>query len=74
MIRRARASDADLLIVDPTREWRVERDWLYSRHKHSPFIGWQMKGWITRVLRRGQTIACDGAVVGPADGEWLRMT
>jgi allantoinase len=65
-------ADADLLIVDLSREWRVERDWLYSRHKHSPFIGWTMNGWITRVLRRGRTIALDGKVVDTSGGEWLR--
>lgn len=65
-------ADADVLIVDLEREWRVERDWLYSRHKHSPFIGWPMKGWITHVLRRGRTIAVDGEVVAASDGEWLR--
>ncbi len=64
-------ADADLLIVDMDREWQVERSWLRSRHPHSPFIGWKMQGWITHVLRRGQTIARDGEVIVDGGGEWL---
>jgi len=65
-------ADADVLIVDLAREWRVERDRLYSRHTHSPFVGWPMTGWISRVLLRGRTIALDGEVVTTAAGEWLK--
>lgn len=65
-------ADADLLIVDMEREWTVERSRLYSKHQHSPFIGWRMKGWITEVLLRGRTIARDGEVVASAGGEWVR--
>lgn len=54
------------------REWQVQRSGLYSRHPHSPFIGWRMKGWIDRVLLRGRTIARDGEVVAESGGMWLR--
>lgn len=65
-------ADADLLIVDMDRQWTVERSWLYSRHKHSPFIGWRMKGWIEQVVLRGRTIAREGEMVANGGGEWLR--
>ncbi len=65
-------ADADLLIVKMEREWRVDRAWLYSRHQHSPFIGWPMKGWIREVLLRGRPIARDGEVVAVDPGQWLR--
>ncbi len=66
-------ADADLLLVDMDREWVVERSWLYSRHKHSPFIGWHIRGWIARVLLRGQTVAHHGEITsGTAGGQWLR--
>ncbi len=64
-------ADADLLIVDMEREWTVERDWLQSRHSHSPFLGWRMRGWLDRVLRRGQTVAHHGEVTATAGGRWL---
>lgn len=54
------------------REWQVEGSWLYSRHQHSPFIGWKMKGWIAHLLLRGRTIARDGEVVAGSGGMWLR--
>jgi dihydroorotase-like cyclic amidohydrolase len=65
-------ADADLLIVDPEREWTVDRSWLQSRHKHSPFIGRTMKGWVDQVIRRGQTIAENGEVTVDGGGAWLR--
>jgi allantoinase len=65
-------ADADLLLVDLERSWRVEGEWLYSRHPHSPFIGWEMKGRIVRAFLRGQEIARDGEVVGEPGGVWLR--
>ncbi|MGQ0568607.1 MAG: allantoinase AllB [Armatimonadota bacterium] len=65
-------ADADLLIVDLERPWCVEEQWLYSRHRHSPFVGYTMKGWIERVLLRGRTIAQDGAVIGDPTGVWLK--
>jgi allantoinase len=65
-------ADADLLIADLERPWRVEAEWLQSRHRQSPFIGRGMTGRIERVLLRGHTIALDGRVVGEPRGEWLR--
>lgn len=65
-------ADADLLLVDLGRAWRVEAAALYSRHRHSPFIGRQMQGWLTRVLLRGQTVALEGEVVGAPGGRWLK--
>jgi allantoinase len=64
-------ADADLLTVDLEREWAVEADRLYSRHAHSPFIGRRMRGWISRVLLRGRTIALDGEIVAQPAGQWL---
>lgn len=67
-------ADADLIIVNMEREWTVERGWLQSRYPHSPFVDRKMKGWIELVLRRGQTIARDGAVIAEGGGEWLKGT
>ncbi len=65
-------ADADLVVVDMERRWTVDRGWLQSRHPHSPFVGWPMQGWITHVLRRGQTVAQDGEVVARGGGRWVR--
>jgi allantoinase len=65
-------ADADLLIVDLAREWTVAPSWLQSQHKHSPFIGRTLKGWIDLVLRRGVTVARAGEVTADRGGVWLR--
>lgn len=67
-------ADADLLIVDMERQWTVDRAWLQSRHKHSPFIGRRMRGWIDRVLRRGETIDFQSEARSPLGGRWLALS
>jgi dihydroorotase len=37
-------SMADVTVVDPLREWQVERGALRSKSKNTPFLGWTMKG------------------------------
>ena len=39
-----RGAVADVTIVDPQGEWRVEASSLKSRSKNSPVLGWPMKG------------------------------
>jgi allantoinase len=67
-------ADADLVIVDLDRRWRVEAAWLQSRHRQSPFLGREMQGWVERVLVRGRTVAQEGHVVGAPAGQWLRAS
>ncbi|MBF6596262.1 MAG: amidohydrolase family protein, partial [Thermaceae bacterium] len=63
--------DADLLLVDLQRQWRVKQEWLYSRHPHSPFMGWNMRGWVSRVVLRGKTVMSDGVVSAQPSGQWI---
>lgn len=65
-------ADADMILADLRRAWRVAAEWLCSRHRHSPFVGRTMTGWIHRVLLRGATIALDGRPVGEPAGVWLK--
>ena len=65
-------SDADLILVNLEKPWTVQRDWLYSRHQHSPYIGLELKAWIERVIVRGQTVVVNGEIVGEARGEWVK--
>ncbi|MDR7481928.1 MAG: allantoinase AllB [Armatimonadota bacterium] len=64
-------ADADLVLVDLDRRWRVEAAWLQSRHRQSPFVGRELQGWVERVLVRGRTVVRDGAVTGAPAGQWL---
>ncbi len=66
-------ADADVVILDPEREWTITAEWLRSRHRLSPFLGWRVTGWIERVLVRGRTVVRDGDLVGdPGYGTLLR--
>ncbi|HEV2359561.1 MAG TPA: allantoinase AllB [bacterium] len=68
-------ADADIVIVDPDREWTITADRLRYRHRLSPFLGWRVKGWVERVLVRGRTIVRDGEVVGePGHGRLIRRS
>jgi dihydroorotase len=40
----ASGADADITVIDPDREWTVDRTLFRSRGKNSPFHGWIMKG------------------------------
>jgi dihydroorotase len=40
----AAGADADITVIDPDREWTVDRTLFRSRGKNSPFHGWIMKG------------------------------
>ncbi len=57
-------ADADLVILDPNREWTVTADQLQYRHPLTPYLGWRISGWVERVLVRGRTVYRDGEVVG----------
>ncbi|MHB8907394.1 MAG: dihydroorotase [Syntrophales bacterium] len=40
----AAGTDADVTVIDPDREWTVDRRLFRSRGKNSPFDGWVLKG------------------------------
>ncbi|MDA8124790.1 MAG: dihydroorotase [Deltaproteobacteria bacterium] len=40
----ADGADADVAVIDPEKEWTVDRAGLRSRGKNTPFQGWPMKG------------------------------
>jgi len=65
-------ADADIVILDPDREWTVTAERLRYRHRFSPFMGWRIRGWIDRVLVRGRTVVEHGEIVGqPGYGRLL---
>jgi dihydroorotase len=54
---RLRAGDvADVTIIDPALEWRVEAAGLRSKSKNSPFLGWTMKGRATTTIVGGRIV------------------
>jgi allantoinase len=65
-------ADADLLLLDPGREWTIDREELLDRHRLSPFVGRTLRGRVVATLLRGVTIAREGRVVGEPRGRVLR--
>lgn len=65
-------ADADLVVVDPAREWTIRSDELRTKAGWTPFDGRKGRGRIDRVILRGETITLDGAVTANAgNGRYL---
>jgi allantoinase len=63
-------ADADIVLIDINQSWQVEQSWLASKHQHSPFVDWEIKGKVLNVLRRGEVIVRDDKWVVNAGGMW----
>jgi allantoinase len=67
------SADADLVVVDAEREWKLSLDSLFSKHQQSPFEGRAFKGVVERTFVRGQTVYLEGEIVGqPGYGQLVR--
>ena len=47
---------ADLMIVDPEREWVVDPGKFYSLARNTPFAGWCLKGQVVKTIVDGQIV------------------
>lgn len=54
-------ADADLVLLDPEREWVVTSDELLHTQKWSPFEGRSLRGRVVRTILRGETVYRDDA-------------
>ena len=69
----AAGADADLVIINVDSENVVTEESLFYQHPaHSPYIGRQLRGKISRTLLRGQTIYKDGRIVARPSARLLR--
>ncbi len=62
--RLAPGTDADIVLVDPNREWTISNDSVLSKIEWTPYDGRRVKGAVARTLVRGQDVWVDGEVVG----------
>jgi len=53
---------ANITIIDPKSEWRVDRDLMQSRSKNTPYHGMQMRGVARDVIHRGSVVSRNGEV------------
>lgn len=60
--------DADLVIVDPEKEWEITADSLYYVNKISAFVGMKGKGYPECTIIRGSVVAQDGKIIESKKG------
>ena len=69
----APGSDADLVVLDPDREWTMTTGLLHGNADYTCYEGMKIKGAVERVLLRGKTVALNGHFTGKrGDGQYLR--
>lgn len=66
-------ADADLVVFDPERAWRVDEARLHTPAGWSPYHGRDVVGGVETVLVRGRAVFARGEPVGFAgQGRWVR--
>jgi len=70
--RLAPGADADVTLVDLDAGFTLNRDDLFYRHKHSPYVGRRFRGRVVRTILRGVTTLLDGKIVSPPVGRLIR--
>lgn len=66
-------ADADIVIFDPDRRWRVDEASLVTPAGWSPYHGREVVGGVEAVLVRGRRVFAQGEVTGsPGMGRWVR--
>ena len=66
-------ADADLVVFDAKRRWRVDEARLVTPCGWSPYHGREVVGAVETVLIRGREVFARGEVVGrPGQGSWVR--
>ena len=62
-------ADADLTLVDLSREHTIRASELHGKHQISPFDGRQVRGWPVVTVVGGQVVMREGTVLGePGSG------
>lgn len=68
-------SDADLVIVDPSREWTVRNEESFYRAGWTPYAGMKMTGRIEQTVLRGRPAFRNGEVISrPGLGQFVSST
>jgi allantoinase len=65
------AYDADLVIWNPTKQFRVEGEALQHRHKLTPYQGRVLDGVVEKTFLRGRKIYDNGEFIGEPRGRLL---
>ena len=61
--------DADIVIWNPNREFRVTAEVIEHRHKLTPYAGETLRGVVEKTFLRGEMVYDDGAFVSDPRGQ-----
>ena len=64
----ATGHDADLVIIDPDREFTVDASRLYHRHAVTPYDGARLRGVVLKTMLRGEIVFENGTCIGSPAG------
>ncbi len=67
----AMGQDADLVIVDPDREFTVDASRLYHRHAITPYDGARLHGVVQKTMLRGEIVYDNGTIAGSPAGRLI---
>jgi len=68
-------ADADLILIDLNKSYRLEAEHLYQRHKHSPYIGEELHCKIKATYLRGHRVYEESEGISESKyGEWVRQS
>jgi allantoinase len=69
--RIAAGSDADLVLIDPDRDWTLTPEDVLTRNGLTPYVGRSFTGAVARTIVRGMTVYADGKAVSGAGGRFV---
>ncbi|HXH06049.1 MAG TPA: dihydroorotase family protein [Vicinamibacterales bacterium] len=65
-------SDADLVLVDMQRSFTLTDEGLYTKVGWTPYLGWEVQGYVALTMLRGTVIARDRKIcVEPGYGQYI---
>lgn len=65
-------NDADLVIIDPSKEVVLSREVLHSRCDYTPYAGMALRGYPIATISRGEVVMRDGGYTGrPGHGRFV---
>jgi allantoinase len=67
----ATGHDADVVIVDPDREFTVDASRLYHRHAITPYDGARLHGVVLKTMLRGEIVYDNGTIAGSPAGRLI---
>jgi dihydroorotase len=49
-------ADADIVVFDPNKEWRITAENFFSKARNCPYTGWDVTGHVVRTFVRGRKV------------------